>query len=367
MRVPDVAVVGGGIAGCAAAALLAEAGADVRLYEREAIAAGASGRNSGILQHPMDAALAGLYARSLALYATLGHGFQFPAEPAGALVVSDRPEALAADRDAAAARFPELEPEWLEGAALAAAEPALGDGLCAYRLATGRPIPPAAATRAWAERARAAGAALLLGEEALVAHAGGRVEGVRRDGRLERAGAVVAAAGPWTPAALGAAPGWLPVKAVWGVVAQVRLASPPRHSVEEAGIAALTAPGGSPAPLFSIVTAAGVSAVGSTFTPERPDAGVVAPLLLERGARYVPALGGAAIEAVRACARPLSADGRALLGPVPGVEGLHLLTGHGPWGVTLGPASAELVAAAVLGRPDGIPPELAAERFGSPY
>ena len=42
---PDVAIAGGGIVGTALAALLAEAGASVRLYEREAIAAAASGRN----------------------------------------------------------------------------------------------------------------------------------------------------------------------------------------------------------------------------------------------------------------------------------------------------------------------------------
>ena len=69
---PDVAIAGGGIVGTALAALLAEAGASVRLYEREAIAAAASGRNSGVLQHPLDEALTGVYERSLALYARSG-------------------------------------------------------------------------------------------------------------------------------------------------------------------------------------------------------------------------------------------------------------------------------------------------------
>jgi glycine oxidase len=341
---PDVVVIGGGIAGCAAAALLAEGGARVRLYEREAIGAGASGRNSGILQHPMDPVLEPLYEASLREYEGLGHGFAFPPEPAGAMVVSRDPEALAADYDAAAARFPGLAAEWLEGAALEAAEPALAPGVYAYRLATGRPIPPAAATRAWAARARAAGAELVIGEQAAVGD--------------EQP--VVVAAGPWSAAALGAA---LPVRAVWGVVAQVRLAEPPRHPLEESGVEALTAPGGAPDELFSIVTAGGVSAVGSTFTLEEPDAAFVAPGLVARGARYVPALAQAGIEAVRACARPLAADGRPLLGPVPHRPGVHLLTGHGAWGISLGPASARLVAEAVLGERNGIAPELAAARY----
>jgi D-amino-acid dehydrogenase len=361
---PDVAVIGGGIAGCSVAALLAEAGATVTLYEREEIAAGASGRNSGVIQHPMDPALVPLYEGSLALYRDLGHGFALPAEPVGLLVVGPDPAALAADCDAAAAEFPELAPELLDGAALQAVEPALAGDLCAYRLETGRPVPPAAATRAWAERARAAGARVEIGAAATVVRRDGRVDGVTVGGRRAPADAVVVAAGPWTPAAL-AAPGWRTVGPLWGAVAQVRLSAPPRHTIEQAGVKALTSSGPGPASLFSIVTADGGSAVGSTFTPDKPDAAALAPVLLERGARYVPALRDAAIEHVRACARPLSADGRPLLGPVPGVEGLHLLTGHGPWGISLGPGSARAVADAVLGRAPAIAPELAAGRFGA--
>ena len=149
---PDVAVVGGGIVGCALAAFLAEGGAQVVLYEREAIAAGASGRNSGVVQDTFDPALTDLYEESLEHYRTLGHGFELPAEPAGLLLVSDQP----------------LEPlpglrTYLEGAALRAAEPALADGLVAHRLDTGRPVPPAAAAHAFAARAREAGARLEIG------------------------------------------------------------------------------------------------------------------------------------------------------------------------------------------------------------
>ena len=91
---PDVAIVGGGIVGCALAAFLAEDGMSVRLYERDVVAAGASGRNAGLLQHPMDEALSGVFAASEALYAELGHGFALPAESVGILVVSDDPAAL---------------------------------------------------------------------------------------------------------------------------------------------------------------------------------------------------------------------------------------------------------------------------------
>jgi D-amino-acid dehydrogenase len=336
-----VAVIGGGITGCATAAFLAEGGAEVTLYEREAIGAGASGRNSGIVQHPMDPALAELYEASLELYRGLGHGFELPAEPSGVLLVSHDGEALRREFEAAAERFPDLDPQWLEDAS--AAEPSLAPGLAAYRLDSGRPIGPTAATRAWAERAREAGARFEIGRAV-------------RASELE-ADHVVVAAGPWTPEALGAE---LPVYANWGVVAQVRLERPPRHALEQSGIEALTAPGGASGSLFSLVTTDGASAVGSTFSSDPPDAAAVAPAILAHAARFLPALAGATIEHVRACARPLSADGRPLLGAV--ADGVHVVSGHGAWGITLGPGSAKLVADALLGRGDAIPDELRADR-----
>ena len=363
MSAPDVAVVGGGIVGTSLAALLAEGGAAVRLYEREAIAAAASGRNSGVLQHPLDEALVGLHESSLELYAGLGRRFPLP-EPAGVLVVSADGAALERDREAIAARFPELRPEWLEGAVLAAAEPALAEGLFAYRLATGRSIPPAAATLAWAERAREAGAELRVGERVSgVERSGDRVAGVLAGGAVEPAGAVVVAAGPWTPEVVDPAGGWRPIAPLWGVNVEVHLPEPPRHVLEQAGVEELTAAGGVPDSIFSIVTAGGASALGSTFLPEQPDPERMAPLLLERGEAFVPALGRVTSFAARACPRPQSRDGRPLLGPLPGVEGLHVAAGHGAWGISLGPGSARLVADAVLGGA-AIPPALAAARFG---
>ncbi len=193
----------------------------------------------------------------------------------------------------------------------------------------------------------------------------GRAAGVIAGGALEPAAAVVVAAGPWTPAVVDPGGGWRPIVAVWGAVAEVRLAAPPRHVLEQVGVKALTRPGGGGVgSIFSTVTVRGISAVGSTFQETEPDAAALAPALIERGARFVPALAGARVVGTRACARPLSLDGRPLLGPLPGVEGLHVAAGHGPWGISLGPGSARLVADRLLGRDGAIPRELAADRFG---
>ena len=60
-RHTDVVVLGGGIIGCSAAAIMADRGASVTLVEGSAIGAGASGRNLGAIQHPFDPVLAPVY------------------------------------------------------------------------------------------------------------------------------------------------------------------------------------------------------------------------------------------------------------------------------------------------------------------
>ena len=357
----DVAIVGGGIIGCALAAFLAEDGARVRLYEREEVAAGASGRNSGLLQHPMDEALTDIFAASEALYAELGHGFELPPEVVGVLVVGEDAAALEPIRAEIAGQFPELAAEAFD--APHELEPALAEDLAAFRLDTGRPVPPAAATRAFAARAREAGAEIREGVAANAAHRGRprRQGSARRKGRSPpaRSSSPPARGAPRSSTPPG--PGGRSCRRGASTSSSAS-ASPPRHSIEETGIESLKTSGGATGPLFSIVTRGGVSALGSTFLPEQPDPAELAPALLERGTRFIPQLAGTHAASVRACARPASPDGRPLLGPL-ATQGLFLATGHGPWGVSLGPGSARLVADAVLGKPAKIPPELAATRF----
>jgi len=68
---PDIAIVGGGIVGCSAAAFLAESGARVELFERGRLAGAASGRNSGSIQHPFDPVLDELHRETLGHYRAL--------------------------------------------------------------------------------------------------------------------------------------------------------------------------------------------------------------------------------------------------------------------------------------------------------
>lgn len=61
--------------------------------------------------------------------------------------------------------------------------------------------------------------------------------------------------------------------------------------------------------------------------------------------------------------RPMSVDGLPIVGAAPGVEGLHVATGHGMLGLTLGPVTGRMVARDILGvEPSN--PVLAPARFG---
>jgi glycine/D-amino acid oxidase-like deaminating enzyme len=244
-------------------------------------------------------------------------------------------------------------------------------------LETGHPIPPASATGAWADVAGERGVRFLVGTAAHPVVESDRVVGAQlADGYSIAADTVLVAAGPWTPSVVDPHGEWQPIGLTWGVTVQLRLpGAAPRHILEEDEVdtvnraAAATARAaqaidyGEPEPpsLFSLASAAGVSTLGSTFLPIEPDPAFIEPLLLHRAVEFLPAVEQAEIIGRRACARPQSVDGRPFIGRAPEVDGLFVCAGHGPWGISTGPASAAMVARAIL---DGTEPprELDARR-----
>ena len=120
------------------------------------------------------------------------------------------------------------------------------------------------------------------------------------------------------------------------------------------------------APEFSLVTAAGVSAVGSTFLADEPDPAAWTERILRRATTFVPAILDAPIREVRACGRPVSLDGRPLVGAVPWLENVFVAAGHGPWGISTGAASARQIAELVLREANRIDAAFAAGRLGRP-
>lgn len=369
-RAPDVVVVGGGVVGTATAAFLAGAGARVLLLEREGLASGASGANSGVVQHPFDPVLAELYRETVTLYRELAAGsraFPFPPSPVGLLTLSESEATVRREAERIRGAYPELGVDVLGGRALRDVEPAAAEGLWACRADIGYPVAPGASTYAYATLAEARGAVIRMGRTASLELSGDAVVGVRVGGEVIPAGAVVAAAGPWTPELLDPTGRWTPIAARWGVVVEVEPASPPRHVLEEADEDAEgVAPGVEIESSFALVPQPGAAAVGATFLVREPEPESWMERILLRASRFVPGVAEAPIRGVRACARPQSADGRPLVGAVPGKRNLFVCAGHGPWGITTGPASARLVADLVLGRTLSIPAALDPARFGAP-
>ena len=408
-RVPvDVAVIGGGIAGTSAAAFLAAEGLRVRLHERSEIAAGASGRNSGIVQHPFDGVLADLYQRTLVEYRSLeaelrtsangGSTFRLGSEPAGLLYVGHDEVVARETAGRWAQAWPASNPDVLSGRELGRLEPALSEDLVACRLQIGFPVAPAAATHAFAEVAKARGVEIVVGGVARPAVSAGAIVGVDVDGDRAPAGSVVVAAGPWTPDLIEPSRTWHPIRPVWGVVAAVAVPDAPRHGLEATDIDIEPPPSGGgrvggvepgrgggrgdetstrlppSAALamdaevdFSLAPGLGSSALGSTFLAEEPDPSTWLDALRRVGARYVPAIASAPILGFRHCARPVSLDGRPLVGRAGWTEGLWIIAGHGPWGISTAPGSARLLVDAMVGRVDAaIPVALDPSRFGAP-
>jgi glycine/D-amino acid oxidase-like deaminating enzyme len=279
--------------------------------------------------------------------------------------------------DALALSHPGLSPTFLGPEEAHALEPSLARHVSACRVAIGYPVAPAAATRSWAARARRLGVDIRVGGSARPWLASRRVAGVElASGERFPAGDVVVAAGPWTPEVVDPNGAWRPIRSSWGVVVSMALAGPPTHVLEEAEIdiepgsgtsdVAPEPDGSSSAVAFSLVTAAGVSSLGSTFLEDEPDAAAFLPAIVARGTSFIPGIASARIGGHRLCARPLSVDGRPLVGRMPGIDGLWIAAGHGPWGISTGPASGRLIADLISGKLAAPPPALDPGRFPAP-
>ena len=86
---------------------------------------------------------------------------------------------------------------------------------------------------------------------------------------------------------------------------------------------------------------------GSGFDVNTTAAGVHETL--GEAIRVAPGLKDARIRDIRVGLRPLSVDGMPVLGPVPGLPGIQLATGHGASGLQLGPFSGKMIADLIAG------------------
>jgi glycine oxidase len=71
--------------------------------------------------------------------------------------------------------------------------------------------------------------------------------------------------------------------------------------------------------------------------------------LIQRALDVLPDLADADVVEQLAGSRPLSVDRKPIIGPVPGLDGVLLATGHSTKGIHLAPITARMIAAHVFG------------------
>lgn len=352
-----VVICGGGVIGAACAYELSLRGATVTVIERWRVAGAASGKSGGFLARDWcrGTPVAALAERSFDLHGVwaerLGDRYGYRRVDTVATVMSVR-RRLAPDRSAVIA-------PWL--ASEAGRRHLIGD------IDTTAQIDPEAFTRVLMDAARSRGARLLIGTVVDLRRSGdGRqIQAVRLEcGADVAADAVIIAMGPWSVLAAQ----WLPLPAVHGLKGHSLVFLPrsrlPAETVfaefEEADGEVLT-PEIVPRPDGTLYVCGLSGTAPLPLDPSRvaPELGAC-DRLRAAAERLVPSLGDAAVLAEQACYRPITEDGLPLIGPVPGLEGTFVATGHSVWGMLNAPGTAEALADVIL---DGCATRVALEPF----
>jgi D-amino-acid dehydrogenase len=358
----DAVVVGGGIVGTATAYHLATAGVDVRLFDR-ADEGRATDAGAGILS-PATSSHAGsetwfraaidavdYYDDLAAALREAGVAETGYSRPGLLQVASGEREArtfdaaLARIRDrqerlGAPERIEQLDPEEARARC-----PVVGDADRVLWNPNGGRVDGRTFTAAMREAGEAAGLTVEAADVTGIDVASGTVTGVTVDGDRVGADAVVVAGGAWSPAFaddLGLA---VPVEPMRGQIL---------HLESEYDTEAWPVVTGTRS-LYTVPWADGRVAVGATyeegtgFAPHSTVEGIHS--VLQDALAVVPGLSGAAIGEIRVGLRPGSADDLPICGPVPGVEGAYLATGHGATGLQMGPYTGRQVARQVRDAP----------------
>jgi glycine/D-amino acid oxidase-like deaminating enzyme len=360
---PDVVIVGGGIIGSVCAWELARQGISVTLLERAELAAGASGRNQGLLGSPEDPVNAPLAEPSSALYREAAERAPLPVwidpEPMRHLLVA------LGDEEA----DPATEADELESAELRALEPALSQSVARGWLgAEWTRLDPRALTIGLALCAADAGANILHHQPVrALAVDGDGVTGVVTDEGLLSAQLVIVAAGPWSAALLEPIGIRLPLTAARGWIVRMGGEVTLGHLVERAGWrgSLWRAQAGS-APVGGSFAERGIEAVGGALLNPHRDGDitvgwsrepVVSPEPVDPDVprrqvadaiELVPSLASADVRSAWWGVRPMTPDERPVIGRVR--EGLIVATGHGSEGVFLGGGTGQLVSSIVRGQ-----------------
>lgn len=366
-RADRVAVIGGGILGCATAYRLAKRGAQVTLCERAQLGAGASGK-SGAWINAHQSKLPRHYFEISRLSTLAWHELEREVEGirvkwGGRLEWSRDTEAGAALRTAAEQQQGWGYPmEWVDEERIRelvpplVVDPDVTGGVFAPLEGA---VEPVEAVRALAAAASALGADIRLRTEVrAIELAGGRVSGVRTDDDVIDADAVVVAGGVDTSTIARWLGVEIPLRPAPGVLAYTSGPAPRLPSI-------VAGPD-----VFVIPHPSGRHVMGRGFvgqpvySTDRPASErEEAEAVFEMARSRLTTMADAHLDDVTVGWRPLPNDGHPIIGFVPSVPGLYPMVTHS--GFTLAATLSRLAAMEIL---DGVSVELLApyrvERFG---
>lgn len=375
----DVVIVGGGAIGLSIAYALAREGVLSTVLDRRDLGREASWAGAGMVPprgegRPPASAIGALRAWSASLFPSwsealkeetgVDNGFR---RCGGVDVAATEAEARALEAVAGRWRAEGIACERLSDVDRARVEPALSpEPRLVYFLPDRAQIRNPRHLRALAAASSARGVRLLPGQEVeRLETRNGRVTGVRTAAGTLACGRLVVAAGAWSGGLLASLGVPLRTPPVKGQIVLLRHDRPLLRRIVEYGKSYLV-----PRDDGRILVGATEEDAGFDV---RPTEGSY-QRLLAAAFRLCPVLAEAGVEATWTGLRPGSCDGKPYLGVAPGFDNLIVATGHGRAGLQLSPATGELVADLLLGRPPRInlagfrsdrEPEPAADAFRS--
>lgn len=345
----DIAVIGGGLIGLAAAWRLAQAGCSVVVIERERLGSGASLAATGMLapaaeHEPGSDLLLSLALDSLARWPGFrdalqaASGLEIDYRAGGTLVLAigrDEVERLRFRHDLQ--RRAGVAADWLSGPQVRAREPLLRPNVSAGILCPlDAQVDPRLTIAALARACAASGVLIVENTDVeSLERQGGRVIGLRAGGRTVRADTVILAAGAWSGTLTG---GSLPVRPIKGqslALKTTRRTGTLAHMVWTSEIHMAAKGDG------SLILGATVEDCG--FRPGVTAGGLFT--LLEGARRVLPGIEEMEVEAVWSGFRPTSDDDAPILDVLP--DGLIVATGHHRNGYLLAPVTADAIAALI--------------------